>query len=397
MVVPLTPLAPLPHNTMSELQNSAQLSQTLLWRLSGRDLGKLSTLCSSWRQLVVAAERRWEELLGEELLLDYNKSVLSGDSVLGSLPARLWYLDMMQPYCRCCKRELKTDSKRRCLCLAWRGSRRFRLCIASLSSSRCGDGSFTSWDGHQSARELTSVYFDVTFKSMDNLTSDALSDVDLLVVHTTSATVALRTEEQVALQRFIHKGGTALLNCFSQWTMNGGAARELVEWLGIKPRPGAGFGRRRMRNFRTDKLAPEICTAGPFCSGSEEEAWNSHLQLHHSQIEPLGAMHDRDQFNFVNSGETEFDASESIESGQAIPLLDIERLPVTEKGITTGAGKLLWFPRSQSFQGQVLVCSNMHWLADSWAWNGGTFTEGDNRRLWINLCAISCSALQQSL
>ena len=51
---------------------------------------------------------------------------------------------------------------------------------------------------------------------------------------------------------------------------------------------------------------------------------------------------------------------------------------------------LCFFPPGHTLtgeRGRVLVCSNLHWLADADYWNGGTFKKADSARLLLNFLA----------
>ena len=63
--------------------------------------------------------------------------------------------------------------------------------------------------------------------------------------------------------------------------------------------------------------------------------------------------------------------------------------------LNDGVATLLYYPPNApaTAKGRVLVCSNLHWLANSSYWNGGTFSLGDGqRRLLLNFLAGAVAA-----
>jgi len=254
---------------------------------------------------------------------------------------------------------------------------------------RCGDGSFAEWDGHTCARNLASCLFDVSFVAVAKLSPETLAGADLVVVHTTSAQQALSTDERAALSSFLNEGGTALLNCFSNWTNNGGWGQEPVECLGIQTNRSSTFGHRRVCRIQTIS-GLGLCEAGPLQEAPLPD-WADVL----SKFQDLVRHNNQFPLDFVNQGETEFDVASPVTHGYAVPVLDVRQLRPSEQDIKKGCGRLVWFGSCcQGGKGQALVCSNMHWLADRHAWNGGMISMGANWRLWLNLCAAACRGLQ---
>ena len=86
-------------------------------------------------------------------------------------------------------------------------SKRIKRCFLSLR-----------WSGFSAARAATTALFQVQFRSVPEL-SDAALDM------TTNRELLSQLHScwQATLSRFCSRGGTAVLNCFSAWTVNGGA------------------------------------------------------------------------------------------------------------------------------------------------------------------------------
>jgi len=257
-------------------------------------------------------------------------------------------------------------------------------------------------------------------------------DADLVIVHTTGAQIKLSNAEQESLRRFCEHGGTALLNCFSNWTRNDGHGGEAVAFLGIRPWPLSRFLKERFSRLHQDlgSVSPcaDLCLAGPWGNHELYPAWHSvqvardsgvhaadalvipdtlrmsrdgnvHGERQHHEVPVTAASMAGDiaaadrmaarrpHGSFGNCGESEFDARRPLETGAAIRLCE----PTASESSDYCQGPL-WFPEACN-AGQAMVCSNMHWLADPGFWNGGLFRHMPNTTLWLNLCAASCRSL----
>lgn len=317
------------------------------------------------------------------------------------------------------------------------------LSIVSLSYTRCADGSFCDWAGHAGARAAVAALFDARFQSVDALSDDDLVNVDLVVVHTTSARVALSAQEQQSLRHFCELGGTALLNCFSNWTDNGGYGSEVVNFLGLRPEPRSAFNRTRISKMCTHAACADLSLSGPWfahalyprwkdvCNArdrasqgssaalemdeddSDEDDEDDGLELSHAAIGRLAEgphllptfaesnagdvdfyisaaddMLSREPCGeFSNTGETFFDATHPLSNGSAVRLCEPRASESNQRCLGP-----LWFNSAHGL-GQALVCSNMHWIADRAAWDGGLVDISGNTTLWLNLCAAACRAL----
>mmetsp|Transcript_129762 Transcript_129762/g.361499 ORF Transcript_129762/g.361499 Transcript_129762/m.361499 type:complete len:434 (+) Transcript_129762:14-1315(+) len=418
----------------------SHVAAPLLSRLDAPELCRLMPSCKMWQAWNGVVSGCWANLLDR----DFCQSASSCSS------SSRKYLMLAGPPCNRCRRLFwvsRRGSWRRCLCVAWRGVRP-PLTVVSLSFARCGDGSFCEWEGHTAARAAAAALFNVQFIAIEELSDAALVQADLLVVHTTSARVPLSAQEQGSLARFCEGGGTVLLNCFSQWTLNGGHGREPVAFLGVEPVRGAPFGRSRAARLCMTPDAPsaDLCLAGPWGSqllygtwlvvqdardgtilgddpaaeglgaveGHAAQVLDDELDAEfdpdaqpmfdndaeHAQDEAAGggagdidfyvtAADDVVSFRFrggefVNHGETVFDAARPLASGAAVQLC----VP-TRPQACCGP---LWFP-TVAGAGQAMVCSNLHWLANPEAWNGGLVRQTGNTVLWLNLCAAACRSL----
>eukprot|EP01062_Namystynia_karyoxenos_P041938 TRINITY_DN30609_c0_g1_i1.p1 TRINITY_DN30609_c0_g1~~TRINITY_DN30609_c0_g1_i1.p1 ORF type:complete len:391 (+),score=68.24 TRINITY_DN30609_c0_g1_i1:76-1248(+) len=350
-----------------EKDSLVAVQEPLLANLDAPELCRLAAASGRWHR-VVCSSPVWRELYMRDF------------AVPGSEPAQDWfatYRATALPPCLLCKKRFwvhRRGGQRRCLCVSRRVApevRRLRLTVASLSGNRCRDGSFTEWQHHSDAREYAQRNFAVTFRTAERLSAEFLQGADLLVLHTTCAAERLSPGEQACLRGFLAAGGTAVINCFSQWTRNGGRAEELVDYLGVRPSP--------------DSIWHSGVQARPIL---EPDLPSAHLWL----TDPGMVAEDRYQrMYFLNIGETEYDAQVAIESGAAVPLT----APHHEQDQHS---RLLWFPAACG-AGQVLLSSNFHWLADRGGWHGGLFStnirEGFNANmvLWHSVCAAACPEL----
>ncbi|CAE7464585.1 unnamed protein product [Symbiodinium microadriaticum] len=311
-------------------------------RADAHELAKVQTACRMWREADVLVQGRWMQLLLRDFLQDWGGASR--------------YRALAQPQCQRCNRLFWAQRRgafRRCPCVAWRDARP-SLTIVSLNLERCADGSFCEWSGFSAARAATTALFQVQFRSVPELSDAALETADLVFLHTTSAKRALSAAEQATLSRFCSRGGTAVLNCFSAWTVNGGWGKELVKFLGIFPEPSAKFGAGYATKLSTAKGLEDLCLAGPWGAPHAYQSWSSILRAMRSE-----AVLSNDEARcFINLGETNFNAWLPLESGDAIPVCTsgLQESPLSRK-------TPLWFPKVNG-AGQAFLCSNLHWLAD---------------------------------
>lgn len=180
---------------------------------------------------------------------------------------------------------------------------------------------------------------------------DTLANVDLLILCTTEGTELTDAEQQGLIHFVRHQGGTAIVSAFGNWSRYGHFNRRLSDWLGVTVVPGANF----VFELRTT-----------FIPGLPLGPWHSE-----------GIFHNIGETQFRFQQEQQDEAMEgSIGKGQD-----------EEEEVRTS----VFFPRgnARTGAGQVLVCSNYHFLADPNHWRGGLFLEptAANRHMLLNLAA----------
>jgi len=246
------------------------------------------------------------------------------------------------PGCHGC---LSTRSARRCPCVVARTDV-LPLKLGSLAASRSGSSAL-SCGGFRGMLETLHHCFALEHVELAQLRFDTLEPLDVLVICTTEGP-ALTNDELAAVRAWVEIGGALIASAFSNWSAHGHFAAGTVGWLGLETIPHASFGRFAMHDIiplemlDADCEATSLLLAGPF--GQPK--------------------------HFVNIGETSFNVSEDAErcgatritqdrQGSPATIMFYPPRPVLHGGVT---GK-----------GQVLVCSNFHWIADRGHWNGGTF------------------------
>jgi len=239
------------------------------------------------------------------------------------------------------------------------------------------------WEGHSGARSILHSLFHAEVLAVDTLTDEALEDADMICIHTTAAFIPLSDAEQRCMAEYCHKGGTAILNCFSNWSAHGGDGSESVAFLGLGTVARAGFGEEEGESLNKDptSAAADLTTSGPL--GASVEAWARHLP----ELDLLIGSQDE----LYNKGHTMYRTNGLIAAGRVVPLsTDWDRQSARRQ--VEGLRGLSWIPAACE-RGQALICSNMHWMADDWAWDGGYIGHKGNYMLFGNVCAAACRAL----
>jgi hypothetical protein len=243
----------------------------------------------------------------------------------------------------------KTSSVWRCACVCRRVL--LPLTVVGFSPARCGSSSLVI--GFQRMLQELDNNFHLNLNLVDVLpTGEALAKVDLLLLCTTEGTELTDTEQRGLVHFVRHQGGTAIVSAFGNWSHFGHFNRRLSDWLGVRVMPGANFDFARRTTFIPGLPLGPWPSGGNFCNVGETEFT---LQPEQHDDAPEGS-----------TGEEEEDEEEEVRTS-------------------------LFFPRGheRTVAGQVLVCSNFHFLADPDHWMGGLFHEPTdaNRHLLLNLAA----------
>lgn len=240
------------------------------------------------------------------------------------------------------------------------------LVIASLSVERVGESGSVDWAPMGGPfRAILEPVFSLELRAGAELNPSLLDGAHILLANLTMAQEALSAHELGALQAFVRAGGTAILNCFSNWSLNEACNRDLVGWLGVRTETGAAFGPPVRSAVRSDALHSA-----------------STAEMRALLRGPFGEVS-----RFDNNGSTAYTFDLAVLNGGAGVGEGVEALEVTHS---------LHFinGRSAVGSGHVLLCSNFHWLVDENTWHGGTLLRGghnSNAELLRNLAAIACA------
>jgi len=216
------------------------------------------------------------------------------------------------------------------------------LTVVDLSSERIEDN-VIDWNGFSTARELLRGYFELRTRTATHYSRELLQGADICFVNPVSAVEPLSDAEIEELVRFSESGGTVLLNVFSQWNRSQTDLNQrLGTAFGVLPEPFGNFGPLRNQPLHPN-TPPLEALNGPF----------GHVRHH------------------VNLGSTPYQIIEGEpESGPARgggSIIELDRFLHYRSSARSG----LQEPGRQAVGGQLLICSNFHWFADEFAWNGG--------------------------
>jgi hypothetical protein len=276
---------------------------------------------------------------------------------------------------------------RRCRCLCRR--RKLRLIIADFCRARVQE-SIPSWVHFKGLRDILNFHFEVEYQELDEMTEQALANVDLLFCNTTMMRTRISESEKGALQGF---KGTMVLNSFSLYggVQDFGNLDAIMAPLRIQPAYQDGFGDSIVHNVI--KVSEKPMT--------NDDGYDDLLDG------PYGAVR-----HIANQGETRFSAPHK----SMVPICQRSKIgsgPHAEADLT-----FAWFPgavaehvsaeRDDMDEGgaplhlqemeleacgwplaRTLICSNWHWFTDEQGWNGGLINKSDNNSLLLNLAAVA--------
>ena len=212
---------------------------------------------------------------------------------------------------------------------------------------------FCEWSGFSEARELLGKHFEVEFRTAQHHTGELLDGADMCVVNLTMSSEALSDQEVAALEAFTAAGGTAILNCFSNYSHNGDFLNKVLNRFGIKP-VQSSFSGRSSCSF--DAAEVDSCDLKQILNGG------------------FGRV-----TSLSNIGETKYELSEC----------QFTRLQLY---LNARGARMTYLPDVDG--GKALVCTNLHWLCNKNAWNGGYINQPHHQRFLLNLAAASCGALK---
>lgn len=248
----------------------------------------------------------------------------------------------------------------RCPCVAART--RLPLRLGSLAPRRSGSSAL-SGGGFTVLLATLRRHFDFKLLELEELADDALSGLDMLILCTTEGP-PLAEAELEALRKFVVSGGALIASAFSNWSQYRHYAAATVGWLGIQTMPRAPFMGRGDYDLTAATAELDGGVADSLLTG------------------PFGHVD-----TFINQGESYFTVQDAAIRQGAVRLAGQVIGQDQQMATTTlvfyppgrcwlGArGPLLEVPEGITGAGRVLVCSNLHWLADTQHWNGGLFAE----------------------
>jgi hypothetical protein len=192
--------------------------------------------------------------------------------------------------------------------------------------------------------ELKSL-FEATLQYVNFITPQILEKTDVLILCGTEGP-PLSNEELAAIKSFINRGGTAILNGFSNWSTYQHYNHGIVSWMGINP-----IIRSYYQQIRDNYILPNVLPPGPY-----------------GEITQV-----------PNVGQTDFIITDNGYANGVQPLA---------KGIAEGTWSMAFSPRGSSLsgKGQILVVTNFHIFVNRFAMSGGTY-EGGGRPFILNLIA----------
>jgi len=193
----------------------------------------------------------------------------------------------------------------------------------------------------------------------------------MLIMNMTSAHESLSVPEVEALVNFIDAGGSAILNCFSQWSNSGDLGKVFAQLVGVKVVEQASFGAKAKHPIETmtDRRGVEI-VRGPFGNCSF--------------IENLGeTAHDRRRAEAQNLAPVPLTALMTL-----FPALKANREAPASGSVFKPPP-----PGVCAFGGQILLCSNFHWFCSPGHWNGGLIQKADNTKMFLNFAASACRSI----
>eukprot|EP00448_Togula_jolla_P026065 CAMPEP_0170650300 /NCGR_PEP_ID=MMETSP0224-20130122/45733_1 /TAXON_ID=285029 /ORGANISM="Togula jolla, Strain CCCM 725" /LENGTH=375 /DNA_ID=CAMNT_0010981961 /DNA_START=39 /DNA_END=1167 /DNA_ORIENTATION=- len=264
-----------------------------------------------------------------------------------------------------------------CPCL----SRRMKLplVLSSFSLASSGGGSVCEHPGFSELRCMLAEHFALETRPFDTIEPGLLHGVHLLVLETTYLTRALLKTELEEIWRFVRAGGTAVFNAFSHMSSSGTYAEELLAPLGISVQQGAPFGRATAHPIDMESVEQALLDVG-FPRNRMLRGYRAgQLVEEPEDYSPRLPM-------FANVGETLFKVGPD-----AVGALQLTRRRVLRNTGGMAFGGLALFPRGTPMTelGQVLVCSNMHFMADAQHWQGGTCKA--NKPFLLNLAASAAT------
>lgn len=221
------------------------------------------------------------------------------------------------------------------------------LVVASLSMDRVRDSGSVDWPPMRDAlSDVLAPAFNLELRAAVTLDERLLGGAHVLVLNMTSAEEALSGAERECLQRYVQRGGVAILNAFSSWSANACWNEDVVGWLGVATARGAPFGSRRKWpvSVQTKRSLATLLDGGALLDG------------------PFGSVR-----YLENVGATEYALSSRFYGAGGIA----RALCGGGRPGATDASDLAVLSHGPVGDGLVLLCSNMHWMVGEAGWHGG--------------------------
>jgi len=265
-----------------------------------------------------------------------------------------------------------------------------RLCVGHFDTTRMQansrTGSCFAGNGFADARRMLSERFELDTRGFPVLTDEALSRVHLLILETWSSR-ALASEEQASMLRFVQGGGCLLMNAFANWSVTDSDYSEsLLAPFGLTARPR----QRTIHSARTLICGPSTSDeAAAAANAKVKPAWYPARALVRGPFGPVTTVDNK----ILTSFEV---PSEARAEGW---------LPLGNSGVGAGGCYYAFRPGCRwestlgtdapsttrlKSHGDILVCTNFHWLCDRAHWNGGCLASNpSNWNMLLNFAAAA--------